>query len=615
MLGELEKAAAQGLIDELDFHFARFIGELAHSNAPELLLAACLVSRQTGEGNVCVDLGVYADKPLFRNPRQEAIPDLIAPSLDVWKTVLSATDVVGKPGDPAPLILDQHHRLYLGRYWQFESDLVAQVLSRVAQPWEAVDLARLKEGLARLFPTQGVGPDWQMIAAAIAVLQRFAVISGGPGTGKTTTVTRILALLMEQSRPARIRIALAAPTGKAAARLTESIKQAKTHLDCDPTAKEAIPEEASTIHRLLGGVPERPRFRHHADNPLHLDVLVVDEASMVDLPLMARLVDALPARARLILLGDKDQLSSVEAGSVLGDICDSGQVRGYSPSLVNVLNDLMGCRLETTDDRSQALIRDSIVVLRKSYRFGSDSGIGTLAKAVNSGAAKAAVASLDAKRFEDIAWHSVTAAQLPARLAEIAVEGYGAYLNATDPFDVLEQFNRFRVLCALREGPFGVEQVNRYIELALQQRRLIRTEGRWYAGRPVMIKRNDYHLRLFNGDIGIVLRDPAADHRLRAYFIMPDGSVRKILPNRLPEHETAYAMTIHKSQGSEFAHTVIILPDIDAPVLTRELIYTAITRAKQRADLWATEAIFKLAIARRVERSSGLKDALWRNEE
>ncbi|MGE0082320.1 MAG: exodeoxyribonuclease V subunit alpha [Thiohalomonadaceae bacterium] len=600
MRERLRRAVDGQRLRDLDFHFAACVCEVARCDAPELWLAAALASRATADGHVCIALDEVAGRPVLDDPA------LVAPALEPWRAALRASGAVGRGEGGMPLVLDARDRLYLGRYWHFERILVRELMARATAA--EVDVARAREGLARLFPASDGEDDPQRRAAAVALLRRLAVISGGPGTGKTTTVTRLLALLVEQSWPRVPRIALAAPTGKAAARLTESIKQAKQTLACDAQVREAIPEEAGTVHRLLRAIPGETGFRHHAGNPLHLDVLVVDEASMVDVSLMARLLDALPPEARLILLGDRDQLSSVEAGSVLGDVCNRGEEMPCSPD--------MAARLAELGERAPAVaagvpaMADSLAVLTRSYRFGSDSGIGRLARAVNRGDAQAAVEACGADDGA-VRWREVGSADLAEAIGAAAVAGYRAYLETTDPAEALVRFGRFRFLCALREGPFGVAQVNAAAEAALRRAGLLQAHGRHYPGRPVLVTRNDYALGLFNGDVGLVWPDPQAGGRLRAFFATPDGQLRRVLLHRLPAHETVFAMTVHKSQGSEFDRCVVLLPDVDAPVMSRELVYTGITRARREVELWGTRALFTRAVQRRIERSSGLRDALW----
>ncbi|KOO04005.1 exodeoxyribonuclease V subunit alpha [Vibrio nereis] len=470
--------------------------------------------------------------------------------------------------------------------------------------------------------------NWQKVAAAIALTRNFAVISGGPGTGKTTTVTKLLAALIEQSKQGNEppTIKLVAPTGKAAARLTESIGKAVAQLPVSPELKQAIPTDASTIHRLLGAIPNSAEFRHNQSNPLHLDILVVDEASMVDLPMMYKLVDALPKYARLILLGDKDQLASVEAGAVLGDICSFNQF-GYSSGQAQLVSQLTGYQTLSRGVSQSESIADSLCMLQKSYRFDARSGIGQLAKAVNAGSAQR-VDLVWQKAFADIKNFPIDS-QHYNQLIQTLVGEYSGYLKRMDQIELnpdteepesieqrakatLDAFAKCRLLCAIREGDFGVTGLNLRVEKALAARKLIKVSDEiWYHGRPVMVTRNDHALGLYNGDIGICIRtDVDGESKLKVFFELPDGSVKSVLPSRVPEHETAYAMTIHKSQGSEFDHTLMILPPEFTPILTRELIYTGITRAKNRLSLYADERVVKRGIKVRTERASGLVSRL-----
>lgn len=368
-----------------------------------------------------------------------------------------------------------------------------------------------------------------------------------------------------------------------------------------------FPNEASTLHRLLGAQPGSQRLRYHAGNPLHLDVLVVDEASMIDLTMMSRLIDALPPHARVIFLGDRDQLASVEAGAVLGDICTYASL-GYTAERAEELARLTGCSLAAESQSLAAALRDSLCLLQKSYRFGSDSGIGQLAAAVNRGDRHATSAVFDGS-FSDIEKKSLQTGEEYQAMLDDALLGYQHFLTSVQqqhtPEQVIAAFGEYQLLCALREGPFGVSGLNDRLEqLLAQKRKIIRTpHSRWYEGRPVMISRNDSALGLFNGDIGIALD---RGQGLRVWFLMPDGSVKSVQPSRLPEHETAWAMTVHKSRGSEFNHAALILPTQLSPVITRELIYTAITRARQRLSLYTDERVLVQAIATRTERRSGL---------
>lgn len=357
-------------------------------------------------------------------------------------------------------------------------------------------------------------------------------------------------------------------------------------------------------------------MRYHRGNPLHVDILIIDEASMVDLPMMANVIAALPPQARVIFLGDRCQLSSVEAGAVLGDICQFAEA-GYSPARRAGLARLTGVTLPAGAGGGYG-VADSLCLLRKSYRFDEGSGIGRLANAINAGDAKGALALLNAGTAADVGYTPLREAAEYQRMLDDCVDGYRGYLqrvrNHDAPAAILDAFNRFRLLCALREGPFGVAGLNGCIELALSRAGLLTlgNAGRGYAGRPVMIVRNAPSLGLYNGDIGILLWD--GEQTLRVHFSLPDGGIKAVPLSRLPEHETAFAMTVHKSQGSEFHHTALALPNQILPVLTRELLYTAVTRARARLSLYATDEVLRHAIETKTQRRSGLIERLAAGE-
>lgn len=606
---DIDRLQNSSLFSELDLQFARFMSRLSGGGSAEIFLGAALASRSRREGHICLDLPSMAGKPLPDGGSSE----VTCPELSAWRRALESSPVVGRPGDYHPLTLDGP-RLYLYRYWNYEKRLAEFLKTRGSSAGTTIDEILLKDGLNRLFP--GINQkeaDWQKVAAFASVMKSLCVISGGPGTGKTFTVAKILALLLEQSRGRHLRIALSAPTGKAAARLKEAIQDAREKLACPAEIKAAIPEEASTIHRLLQSIPGSPYFQYNEKKTLPADVVVVDEASMVDLALLSKLAAAVPASARLILLGDKDQLASVEAGAVLGDICDTGHVHSFSPEFRLALKRIAGEEVEAgPDGADEPPIRDCIVQLQKSYRFGSDSGIGAVSRAVNDGDSRRALGLMKNAGHEDIEWQELPRPERLFRVVkERIIRGFSAYLKATDPGETFDLFNRFRILCALREGPFGVYALNLLTEEVLRKEGLIKQEGRWYFGRPVMITRNDYSLKLFNGDVGIILPSSESSREPRAYFPSEEGTIRKFPPLRLPEHETVYAMTVHKSQGSEFDQVLLLLPDVSAPVLTRELIYTGITRARKRVEVWGKEEVFHTAVSRRIERTSGLRNALW----
>jgi exodeoxyribonuclease V alpha subunit len=590
-------------ISPLGRQFAAYLCRLNGESDPAVAWAARLACQAVAEGHVCFRLEDYAGSEIA--PDGGELP-MAFPSLNEWLERLRQSRLVGRPGDFAPLILDGH-RLYLARYWNYERKLSNQLLALAKSPCETVDPARLRSDLDRLFAHNRETPDRQKLAAAVAVLRRFCVISGGPGTGKTSTVVRILAALQSQAGGQPLRIALAAPTGKAAARVQEAIRRQKADLNLPEALLGAIPDSACTLHRLLGARPDSVYFRHCRDNPLPVDVVVVDEASMIDLALMAKLIDALPGHARLILLGDKDQLASVEAGSVFGDLCNTS---GYSPEFAEQLYLAAGVQIGNGGLFVPPL-SDCIALLTHSHRFRADSGIGGLAERINRGQAKRALELLASGECSDLAWERENSRH-KTDLAERMEQGYRDFFEAVDrnadPPQVLRAFDRFRVLTAHREGERGAAGVNRLFEQRLFARRRIRPGTRWYPGRPVIITRNDYDLRLFNGDVGVAL---GAGAGLRVYFEDADGRLRGFAPGRLPEHETVYAMTVHKSQGSEFDEILLLLPETESPVLDRPLVYTGLTRARHRAEIRGTPAVLEAAIKRPPVRSSGLGERLW----
>ncbi|QGU86450.1 exodeoxyribonuclease V subunit alpha [Erwinia sorbitola] len=603
----LQQAQRLRLLRPLDVQFAQMV---ASAEQPALMLAAALVSRDAGEGHVCLPLDQLYPEAFFAGRHTDLAQALwqAAGAPQDWADYLLAQSAVGDGKSATPLVLHQQ-RLYLHRMWQSEGE-VAQFVQR-QQHSVALDEVQMRQTLDRYFGQQP--DDWQKIAAAVALTRQVAVISGGPGTGKTTTVAKLLASLIELSATSP-RIELAAPTGKAAARLTESLGKTLQELKLDDAIRNSFPGEATTLHRLLGALPGSQRMRYHRGNPLHLDVLVVDEASMVDLPMLANLIAALPAQARVIFLGDRDQLASVEAGAVLGDICRCAE-SGYSMERAAELTRLTGCDVSGREDASASEVRDIICLLRKSYRFTESSGIGQLAQAVNAGEVKR-VEQVFSGGFSDIRRQTLSSSEDYQQLLDECVAGYRGYLqrlsSGAEPAEVLAEFGRFQLLCALREGPFGVSGLNDRIEQSLRQAGLIRrniaVNGKWFVGRPVMIARNDRALGLFNGDIGIAMLDE--EQQLKVFFPLPDGSIKAVQPSRLPPHDSAWAMTVHKSQGSEFDHTLMVLPNQVLPVLTRELVYTAITRAKRQLTLYADKAVFNSAVKMRTQRRSGLVDRL-----
>ena len=702
-----ERWVARGWLRDLDRALVRFLATEAADAPALLLLAAALASHQLGRGHVCLDLNATLNAPDFALSLPPEGDDLSDPpplpsdvlatlTLSEWQAALHHPLLTSEGPGNTPLVVvtthsgagdKSHTRLYLRRYWQYEQTLHQQIATRLAAMGDDSPFDLLPQALNVLFkPSDGL--DWQKTACALAARSRFSIITGGPGTGKTTTVVRLLALLQtlqlahSPSQPLRIR--LAAPTGKAAARLNESIAgqvnslpitQLETLLsEHSPSAvpsEIAIPTEVTTLHRLLGARPDTRHFRHSAANPLALDVLVIDEASMVDIEMMAAVLSALPASAQCVLLGDKDQLASVEAGSVLGDLCRRAEAAHYTPATAQWLESATGQPLpsEYLDADGQPLDQ-AITMLRVSHRFNEHSGIGQLAQAINQPShaqtareKQQAVNAVLRHGYPDL--HHLTLAEDTA-LDKLVIHGsadkflnggegrtnhkhepiapptgyrhYLKVLNAQRPrgesfednpaaynawaSDVLSAYSHFQLLCALRKGPWGVEGLNLHIAKTLRSEKLLfgsdyTLEKGWYEGRPVLVTQNDYGLKLMNGDIGITLAvpDPRNPQQKLLRVAFPsssatsdaDNPIRWVLPSRLHAVETVFAMTVHKSQGSEFLHTALLLPPTINPILTRELVYTGITRARDWLTLMeAKRGVLNEAVTREVMRVSGM---------
>ncbi|WP_081192288.1 exodeoxyribonuclease V subunit alpha [Halomonas sp. BC1] len=744
LLALCERWVARGWLRDLDRALVRFLASEAPDAPTLLLLAAALASHQLGRGHVCLDLNATLNAPDFALSLPPEGDDLTDPpplpsdvlatlTLSEWQAALHHPLLTSEGPGNTPLVVVTTHsasatpstRLYLRRYWQYEQSLHQHIAARLegtgsestsGRPihWAMGDASHpglLPQALNILFkPSNAL--DWQKTACALAARSRFGIITGGPGTGKTTTVVRLLALLQtlqlaqHPSQPLRIR--LAAPTGKAAARLNESIAGQVAKLpfndltmllkgaeqteasseetvlektlwegasarDDSPTEQlsATIPTEVTTLHRLLGARPDTRHFRHSAANPLALDVLVIDEASMVDIEMMAATLSALAAHAQCILLGDKDQLASVEAGSVLGDLCRRAEAAHYTPATAEWLAQATGQPLpaEFIDPAGQPLDQ-AITMLRVSHRFNERSGIGQLAKAINQpGHAQSerekqqAVTAVLRQGYPDI--HHLVMSD-DAALDKLVIHGspsgfagngegrtdhqgqpiapptgYRHYLKVLQvqrprgesfeespaaynawASEVLSAYSHFQLLCALRKGPWGVEGLNQRIASTLRGEKLLfgsdyTLEKGWFEGRPVLVTQNDYGLKLMNGDIGITLAvpDPRNPQQklLRVAFPSssaasdPEKPIRWVLPSRLHAVETVFAMTVHKSQGSEFLHTALLLPPTLNPILTRELVYTGITRAREWLTVVETKrGVLNEAVVSEVVRVSGV---------
>ncbi len=600
-------------IQAIDYYLSRQILQSLNCPQDELLLHSIIaVSEALRNGHTCLKLSAQSDTPYWQNISElpdESRSGYSFPDIESWHQHLKKLPIAAD--DNQPLVYEQQ-RLYLRRYWQFEQELsnaIRSLITKTSMP----DMSQAKGIIAQLFPqsTKSELPDWQKIAVANALIHPFSIIAGGPGTGKTFTVTKILAALQSLSDNS-LKIAMIAPTGKAAQRLNESIQKAKSVLHssqlCSEATLQSIPDSASTLHRLLGVIPGSHDFRHNQSRPLVYDVVLVDEISMIDLPLMTRLLRAVKEGCRIIMLGDADQLPSVAAGSVLADLAPR-QPPGYSPVVSQQLSKLTGFSIPLIEDDMLAL--DHLCVLQKSHRFDGKGEIGRLAGKVIAGKTQQSWDLLQ-QGTEQIELVKDTAFKL---WLEHMVQQYYVPLFANSmeqsPLSISQAFKQlslFRFLLATRLGEQGVSAVNELIEQYLRSNGCINTASDFYPGRPIMVTENHYTIGLYNGDTGLLW--PNEQGKLQAAF--PDNdTVRWLSLGRLPKVETVYAMTIHKTQGSEFSHVGLIMPEQDCQILSRELLYTGITRASNKLSVWAGEAVWKTAVRRKVQRYSGLRERVF----
>ena len=611
--GLLHEFNDAGVLAAADVHVARRLAELIDGTDDSVLLATALAVRAPRIGHVFVDLERIHETATVDVDDPIDLTTLPWPDPSGWVARVEAS---GLAGPDRPLRLEGS-ALYLDRYWREEQQVAAD-LAALAGAADAVRIDILADGIARLF--EGEAPDVrQKQAAAAAVLRRLAVVAGGPGTGKTTTVARIVALLEEQALAtgaAPPLVALAAPTGKAAARLAEAVHGEAARLNVDLAIRTRLLElEASTLHRLLGWKPgTHSRFRHDRGNRLPYDVVIVDETSMVSLSLMARLTEAVRREARLILVGDPGQLTSIEAGAVLGDIVGpAAEAPRMSTEVRSAVEKATGAAVEGTAPAADVPVGDGTIVLRTVHRFGG--GIERLADAIHAGDADAAIAALT---DESITWIDTDAGD-PAALDQLAPVRDGAVKTGLAVIDAardgdaaraIRELGAFRVLCAHRRGPHGVATWMPRIETWLAGERPGFAAEPWYVGRPLLVTENDHAIRLYNGDTGVVVTSPSTGRPTAAFE--RQGEIVSFSPTRLAAVETVYAMTIHKSQGSQFATAAVLLPDPASPILTRELLYTAVTRAQQHLILAGTGEAVRAAVNRPIARASGLRQRLWR---
>lgn len=602
----------------LDRHLANFFvrpdasGQRTEAQKILAWTIAC-TSRALREGHSCLELGQLSPTEGWTSaePEEGRLPSLVE-----WvQACLSFLEVESVQQDEvpegrsscaaggaawlrgkSPFVLDESGRFYFRRYYEYEQR-IAGILLRLAGPSEGSEA--IQPALLDHYFQKANEEDAQRRAAQRAVERPCAILSGGPGTGKTSTVVKILALLaqqaLSQNRPAP-EVLLLAPTGKAAARLMESIRKAKSELKAPPEVLAAITESASTIHRALGVLPDsRTRFRRNALRPLSADVVLVDEASMVDVALMSHLFEALRPDARLLLLGDRFQLASVEAGSAFAELCRAAELATAPTS---------------SDARGASW--PAFTELTKSYRFGENSAIFAFAQAVRAGDAERAL-QIARQGSKDFVFQEN--AEFPENskiFRQTVLRGYDSFVRAREPEAAFRQMEKFRVLAAHRRGPFGVENLNEWIRSWLARKNRSSSQAEFYVGRPILVRQNDPTLELFNGDMGWVGRH---ERQLSVYFERAGRAPLRLSPAQLPQHDSAYAMTIHQTQGSEYDEVLLVLPEENSPLLTRELLYTAVTRAKKKVILLGSEQAIRVACQRPTQRWSGLAEALRREQE
>ncbi|MDX1570313.1 MAG: exodeoxyribonuclease V subunit alpha [Xanthomonadales bacterium] len=624
----LERCVRSGHLRQLDYLFADRLTQLAPLEGGDAMLrdvlfaTVVLAARAVGEGGSCLTLERLEDVWPRMEVDDEPVPP---PKLEAVRAALAASDLCASELTDAPLVL-QMDRLYLLRYARYETDTADRMITLARRPPEPLRGRLLhRDDPACLWRESSGEVNWQAVACAVAASRRLGIISGGPGTGKTHTMVRLLLTLLTEAQLAGAddcRIALAAPTGKAAQRMAEAVRQAvapegdsavRRVLE-DPWIAERLPREAVTVHRLLGANPNRGQFRHDESHPLNVDTVVVDEASMLDLPIITRLLRALPEHARLVLIGDRSQLAAVEAGDVFGALFRSRDSDGVSESMAAVVAEATGESMPVASDGSP--LADCTVVLKRGFR--TVGAVSELAEAVNRGDARETVERLSSGDPSIAFWSPPSRQALAARIQTDAVAWFRALREADSPGAALEALQRFRLLAAVNRGPAGVEQLNRLIERALAEHYGFYLGERNYHLRPILVTRNDYRSRLFNGDLGVIFdcgegprawfEVPERDERGR---VMAGSTLLSLLPTALPEHQTCYAMTVHKSQGSEFDAVTLVLPETDSPVVTRELVYTGVTRCRQSVELWAKPEMLLRAVAERpAARMSGIDQRL-----
>ena len=583
----------EDVISSVEAEFVRFLLSQNPEENDQVLLAAAACVHAQMNGHVCLDLESSQNQYLFNDERSEI---LLSDIKQKWGDTLQQSKLVGRGSELKPLVF-QENRLYLHRYWKYEQELAEWLKSKASVTSQVSDKA--KQAIRLFLKENANGVDWQDVALILSFMRELLVITGGPGTGKTFTVLKIIAA-QNHFKDGKLKVAVAAPTGKASRRLTESIHAGKQDLPKEIREKINIPEDALTVHKLLGSDYEGIRFKYNSENKLPYDLVIVDEASMLDVNLWVNLIRAIPEHGKLIVLGDKDQLASVEAGSILGDIC--GGENSFSAEISAAVTELSGAEIPVSD--SAPGMNDSVVFLTKSYRFGEDSGIKRLAEAINSSDDDLVMELLKGEKYPEIKLHDSSRENLNQVIQKYAVQHFEKF-SAKTIEDHLSSSNQKKILCVLRRGDFGVEKINSSAEQKIKLKQPASGHREWYPGRIIMATRNDPVLKIRNGEIGICTE--AADPQV----IFEGENKLPISAGRIKDYEPAYAITIHKSQGSEFEDVAIILPETMNKVLSKEILYTSVTRARRSTLVIGNEKIIRKTVLKSIARGSGLRQLIW----
>lgn len=589
----LEQFYRNHIISQAELEFARFLQQMDKHATEEVLLAAAACLNAQLNGHICLDFSRFAGRDYLFHNKESGIK-LDANTREKWVEALKKSTLLAKSGDLNPLVLEDD-RLYLHRFWSYEKELAAWLKHKASiwLPLSSYDVGILKKIATR----ENEEINWQHVAVALSFIKKLLFITGGPGTGKTFTVLNIIAAL-NRREGGGLRIALAAPTGKAARRLSESLQTGRQNM-AEESRRYVTKADALTVHKLLGSDFHGLNFTYHEKNKLPYDLIVVDEASMLDINLWISLIRAIPEHARLIVLGDKNQLSSVEAGSILGDICRGENT--FSAQASKQISQALGMDVPVED--ALPAINDCIVFLTKSYRFAEYSGIYELAQAINASDEDKVIELLNSTRYPEIKWRKPSAG-IGSIIQDYAVSHYLEYSRA-DAEERLSVANKKKILCALRVGKTGAEQINVRSEAGIRKNLPGHNLEQWYPNRIIMATQNDNVLKISNGEIGI------CDASQSPKVVFEGNEAEPVSVGRLKAFEPAYAISIHKSQGSEFDDVAIVLPEQFNPILSKEILYTAVTRARQNTLVYGSEKIIRNTVSGSIARNSGLYEKIW----